>query len=123
MYRNYKNIRVVATRTGDQSTANIYLDLSGQRQFVTTLRMSAPLCGMLGGGMRMEDLKRWNGRSYQKNCPGRYVRKGKLKHAVAHVIRIIDDYITYELEDPAAHRGAASARGLRRHARRHQPQR
>jgi len=106
MYRNLKNIRVVAMKNRDKATANIYLDLSGQRQFVTTLRMSGPLCRMLHNGVRMETLKRWNGESYQKNCPGKYIRKGKLKHSVDHVIRIIDDYITYELEEIAAEAAA-----------------
>lgn len=102
MYRNYKNIRVFAIANQDRTTANIYIDLSGQRQFVTTLRMSGPLCGMLRDGIRMEELARWNGRSYRKNCPRKYVRSGKLKHAVDHVIRVIDDYIIYDLgEEPA----------------------
>ncbi len=105
MYRNYRNIRVMAAESGNRA-ADLYLDLSGQRRYLATLRLSAPLCRMLRKGIRIEELKRWNGRSFVPDCPARYIRKGKLKHSVDHVIRIVDDYMIYELQDGAS--GAAA---------------
>lgn len=99
MYRNYKNIRVIAVNSENKTINNLYLDLSGQRHYLTALRMSAPLYGMLRKGIRMEDLTRWNGHSHVPKCPARYMRCGKLKHGVDHVIRIVDDYITYDLAE------------------------
>ena len=75
MYRNYKNIRVIAVNSENKTINNLYLDLSGQRHYLTALRMSAPLYGMLRKGIRMEDLTRWNGHSHVPKCPARYMRR------------------------------------------------
>lgn len=90
MYKNLKNVKIFAENVDGRAGFNVYLDFSGQREFLVAHRKCAPLFLLLKNGMRMEELERWNRANRRSKI------SQKLSHTVAHLITIASDYIDYE---------------------------
>ena len=58
MKRYSRNIWVVAENNGNQDGFNIYLEFSGQREYLMTHRHSGILYGLLKDGVRLVELQR-----------------------------------------------------------------
>ena len=91
MRTNTRNIRIAAINNGTEDGFNIYLDFSGQREFLMHHRHNGLLFALLNDGIRADDLRRWspaNGRGSRSRASG-----DKLKSMVAHLLIVVEDYI------------------------------
>lgn len=92
-----RNIRVVAENNGTVDGFNIYLDFSGQREFLMFHRHNGLLYELLKDGIRLDDLGRLEPRKYYSsaNCPrhAHRSRAKKLESGVNHLQDVITDYI------------------------------
>ncbi|MBQ9521064.1 MAG: hypothetical protein IJR72_00660 [Oscillospiraceae bacterium] len=80
-----RNVRVFATNRDNRDGFNIYLDFSGQREFLFTHRHNGLLYNLLKDGVRTEDLRRWT--------PRRGTASGqRLQGMVSHLLTVVDDY-------------------------------
>lgn len=80
-----KNVRVFAKNREGKSGFNIYLDFSGQREFLVAHRHSGLLYNLLKDGMRTDDLRRWTPRRRTASCH-------RLEGMVSHLLAVVDDY-------------------------------
>jgi len=99
MFMNRKNLKVIAVNDNRIEVTNLFLEASGQRYFLTAMRMSLPVFCLLRDGMWVDELARWDGKRRLGSCPLNYIRSGKLEHSVNHILDLVSDYITYELND------------------------
>ena len=79
----------------------VYLICSGKKEFVLLHRGNALLYSIIGKGVSFSELRRWNYRRAASN--GTRVKNLK-ETMVKHLVRVIDEYIEYELiyDEPAA---------------------
>ena len=91
----YRNVKVVAVNNGDKEGFNIYLDFSGQREFLVHHRRNGLLYNFLKGGVRTEELRRWtpSARRGVRRLSGH-----RLQGMISHLIAVVDDY-TQEREE------------------------
>lgn len=95
MRKENRNIRILAENNGNSDGFNIYMEFSGQREYLMFHRHSGLLYGLLKDGMALSDLRRWKvpkisrrtGRSHQTR------RSDKLKNSVGHLLAAVDDYM------------------------------
>lgn len=80
-----KNVRVFVKNREGRSGFNIYLDFSGQREFLVSYRRSGLLCNLLKDGMCADDLRRWTPRR-------RNARNHRLQGMVSHLLAVVDAY-------------------------------
>ncbi len=90
--RENRNIRVMAENNGNRDGFNIYLDFSGQREYLMYHRHNGLLYGLLKDGVVVADVRRW--RPAQMGA-GRVGRTGaaQLYDVVNHLVSVIDDYM------------------------------
>ena len=91
MKNNMRNVRVTAINNGSLDGFNIYLDFSGQREFLMHHRHNGLLFGMLKDGMRADELRRWTpatGRGERSRSATK-----QLTGMISHLLDVVDDYI------------------------------
>lgn len=77
-----RGVRVFAVNNEKiHSKFDIYLEFSGQREWLMMYRHNGIIFNMLKDGMSLSDLQRLKGRDRDK---------------FKHIIRVIDEYIKYE---------------------------
>lgn len=77
-----RGVRVFAVNNEKvHSKFDIYLEFSGQREWLMMYRHNGIIFNMLKDGMPLSDLRRLKGRDRDK---------------FKHIIRVIDEYIKYE---------------------------
>ena len=89
------NMRVIAENNGNRDGFNIYLDFSGQREFLMYHRHNGLLFGLLKNGMRTEALRRWTpSRAAKEVCSFNRKRVcGRMNQMVRHLLEVVDDYL------------------------------
>jgi hypothetical protein len=87
-----RNIRVIAENNGNKNGFNIFLDFSGQREYLMSHRHNARLYRLLKDGAVVADVRRW---SPAQIGSGRVGRTGyaQLYDIVSHLVTVIDDYM------------------------------
>lgn len=90
MNYNIRNVRIFATPAADSGGINIYLDFSGQREYLIFYRFNYKLYMLLKNGISLDELTRTSG--YRAASPG----DNAMIHSVKQLMRVIDDYIKYE---------------------------
>ena len=87
MNKTYNNIRVIAENKDYKPGFIIYIDFSGQREYLMDHRENRLLFKELKGGMNLGELKRWKtSRSYRKSAI-------KLERMMSHLNRVVDSYL------------------------------
>ena len=91
-YRGNRNIRVLAENNGDKDGFNIFLDFSGQREYLMYHRHNGQLYTMLKDGVIVDDARRWKPSKIHSR---RARRNGsaELYDTVNYLISVIDDYL------------------------------
>lgn len=103
MKNNNRNIRIIAENNGNRDGFNIYLDFSGQREFVMYHRHNGLLYALLRDKPRLDELLRWRGGRGRLNT--RFFRENdlyaakKLEPAVLHLLDVIEDHMIWREED------------------------
>jgi len=92
MKNNMRNVKVTAINNGSLNGFNIYLDFSGQREFLMYHRHNGLLYALLKDGIRADELHRWtpaNGRGERSRGATKL-----LAGMVSHLLDVVDDYIS-----------------------------
>lgn len=113
---NKKNIRAYAlSRNTEDGSFDIYLDFSGQREYLVTHRENHHLYGLLRHGICIDDIERSAQKSFQQVSlfGKRYLhgrphprlksyknRSCRLEKSVQHLMLVIEDYIAYRDWEP-----------------------
>ena len=92
-----RNVRIFAVNNGNKAGFNIYLDFSGQREFLTYHRHNGLLYGLLKDGVRADDLRR---SAPSRGRGGNRLRGRRLRGTLSHLLLVVDDY-TREREEYA----------------------
>lgn len=85
-----RNVRITAINNGGADGFNIYLDFSGQREFLMHHRHNGLLYALLRDGVRTDELRRWTpsvGRSSRSRATA-----NKIRGMVDHLLLVVDDY-------------------------------
>ena len=83
-----RNTRIVAERNPAKPLINVYLDFSGQKEYVLSRRMDDSLYDLLKDGVAVEDARRWNPDVFKSHSyPGSRWRVYGSKHGRHHSIR------------------------------------
>ena len=96
MRKSNRNIRVLAVNAGRKSGFHIFLEFSGQQEYLMTHRHNALLFRLLKDGMALDDIRRWRPSHLYRGKTGA-VRRGSgsvcLDNMVRHLILVIDAYL------------------------------
>ncbi len=93
--RNEKNIRVQAENRDNRSGFVIYLEFSGQREYLMSHRHNGLLYDLLKDSPSLDEVRRWKPDARLKNTSHR-IRRGsssQLQSMVDHLLLVIDDYV------------------------------
>ena len=95
-----RNVRIMAVNNGGADGFNIYLDFSGQREFLMHHRHNGLLYELLKDGVRLHELRRWT----PARGHGSRSRAGtvKLTGMVSHLLEVADDYIAERAAEQTA---------------------
>lgn len=97
MKKSNRNIRVLAKNIDKSTGFNIYLDFSGQMEFLMVHRHNGLLFSLLKDGICVDDLTRWspkNNASSHVCMPKPWSRQAKkLAGMVAHLMDVIGEYL------------------------------
>lgn len=85
-----KNVRIFATSRYSRDGINLYIDFSGQREYIMSYRYSRDLYKCLKKGIALEDLRAM-GRGRHDTRNGQTTA-----HAAKHIAKVADDFIKYE---------------------------
>lgn len=97
-----RNIRVIAENNGNKDGFNIYLNFSGQQEFVVSHRHNALLYSLMCNGIHLDDLRRWKPKASQRKV------NRQLVNMVHHSLKVIDDYLADRLMGETLHIEKAS---------------
>ena len=87
-----RNIRVLAENNGVKDGFNIYLDFSGQREYLMSHRHNGLLFRLLKDGTAVDDIRRWS--PPQSGCIRTHRRSNtRICRMVSHLVAVIDDYM------------------------------
>ena len=90
MKRSNKNVRIIIeSRKG--SGFDIYLDFSGQREYLMTHRHNGLLYMLLKDGMFIEDIRRW--RVSREKAIGGNKRTNVVDNSMKHILLVAEDYL------------------------------
>lgn len=92
-----RNIKVVAENNENKQGFNIYLDCSGQREFIVWHRHNEVLYNVLKDGVVLRDLNRKKPIKLFQDQYGYGKRRitAKFDNMMNHLRLVINDYITY----------------------------
>ena len=79
------NTCIIAVNNGRETGFNIFLEFSGQREFLLWHRHNGLLFNLLKDGLRIENLQRWKPRRRSQD---------KLGNMIKHLLNVVDNYIT-----------------------------
>lgn len=92
-----RNIRVMVENNEGDSGFNIYLDFSGQREFLMFHRHNGLLFSLLKDGVCVSDLVRWTpwkgNDGYMHTLKGHQRHAQKLVRMVSHLLDVIEAYM------------------------------
>ena len=99
-----KNVRVYAVNRNSEEGFNVYLDFSGQREYVVSRRHNGILYEILKDGISLERLKRTKPHQlyteYGFHFSGR--NSAKLESQIKHLVEVLEEYIDEVVEDEEA---------------------
>lgn len=99
MKKNNRNTRIIAINNGTKNGFNIFIDFSGQREFIMFHRHNGILFNALKDGISLNDIHLINFRD--KSTPyrdrGQKRRMATSERALKHLVCVIEDYLTYRV--------------------------
>ncbi|WP_421601568.1 hypothetical protein [Acetobacterium wieringae] len=111
-----RNVKVLAVNNENKDGFDIFLDFSGQQEFVMHHRYNGLIYPLLSDGIPLDDLRRWKPKPAQRQV------NGKLVKMVSYSLKVIDEYINeclpYETKKSASNpidRVSKSKRSCVRH--------
>lgn len=95
MKKENRNTRILAENNGNSDGFNVYLEFSGQREYLMFHRYSGLLYGLIKDGMALSDLRRWRAPKISRGASrgDQLRRSARLKNSVDHLLDAVDDYM------------------------------
>ena len=87
-----RNVRVLAENNGNRDGFNIFLEFSGQREFLMHHRHNGLLYARLKDGVTVADARRWRPARKGRRRAGKN-GADELQGAVRHLLSVIDSYL------------------------------
>ena len=87
-----RDIRIIAENTEHSEGFNIYLDFSGQREYLIFHRRNGRLYNLLKDGVAVADMKRWSPANVGSYRVGR-TGSAQIYDIVHHLISVVDSYM------------------------------
>ena len=87
-----RNIRVLAENNGTKDGFNIYLDFSGQREYLMSHRHNGMLYKLLKDGAAVDDIRQWT-LSQSGSIRMHRRRYAQIRRVITHLVAVIDDYM------------------------------
>lgn len=90
-----RNIRVLVENSATLDGLNIYLDFSGQREYLIFHRRNGFLYHLLKDGMPLQELRRWKVSTMTRSTDRRRRprRSVVMDNAIKHLLAVIDSYL------------------------------
>lgn len=91
-----RNVKVYAVNNGTDKGFSVYLDFSGQLEFLMTRRHNGLLFSVLKDGVAVDELRRWSlGKTRLSSRINPWSSSGtmELNKIVKHLLMVIDDYL------------------------------
>lgn len=90
-----KNVRVFAENRELETGFNVYLDFSGQREYVMTHRHNGLMYQILKDGISLEELKRIKPHQHLVKQGFHYTGNvsSKSERQIMHLIRVLEEYV------------------------------
>lgn len=88
--KGLNNVRIFATSRFERDGINLYIDFSGQREYLMRYRFSRVLYKHLKRGVQLEELRALSHEHYETRDNQAMV------HSLKHIIRVADEFIEYE---------------------------
>lgn len=95
MKKAIKNVKIIAIKPDDRNDIFIYLDFSGQREFVMAHRHNGILYKILKNGISVEDFNRMNLSRLNSKIkgPNRKRRSESVKSVINHLKKVVESYL------------------------------
>lgn len=90
--KSNRNLKVIAINNGNKDGFNIYLDFSGQREYLMHHRNNSRLYAMLKDGVVIADIRRRKPSCVNRRCDRRY-SSADLYEKLNYLVSVIDSYI------------------------------
>lgn len=90
-----RNVRVLAENSRNRDGFNIYLDFSGQREYLMFHQRNGLLYHILKDGIPLPDLRRWKISTVPRGSSRRYRsrRSVMIKNIVDDLLAVVDSYL------------------------------
>lgn len=93
-----RNVRVIAENIDSDHGFHIFLDFSGQREYLMSHRHNGLLYNVLKDGVALDDMRRWRPCHKAREFPGfrhnsRANGSVQLENMLSHLLVVIDDYM------------------------------
>lgn len=92
-----RNVKVYSVNNGTDKGFSVYLDFSGQLEFLMTRRHNGLLYSVLKDGVVLDELRRWSiGKARLSSGINPWSSSGsmELSKVVKHLLMVIDDYLS-----------------------------
>ena len=91
-----KNVRVICFNN-NKGSLDIYMEFSGQREYLMTYRHNGPIYDVLCRGISLDDLRRYDAKiapTYSRIHLKEHKRTaGHLRHTIDHILNVADEYM------------------------------
>lgn len=90
-----KNLRIIALNCENKDGFNVYLDFSGQLEFLMWHRHNAQLFSIMKDGIKLNDLKRIRPHKVNSKYSCGINRDNSVKHerVLKHLLTVVDEYL------------------------------
>ena len=94
-----KNIKLYAQNIDGKDGFNIYINFSGQREFLMYHRHNGLIYNFLKDGVRLDELYRGNSlkvyKSHSKDRRRKHSHSARIDSSLKHILMVADDYIEH----------------------------
>ena len=93
MKNGARNVRIIAVNAAGKHGFDIFLDFSGQREYLMSHRHNGPLYSMLCDGAPLDEVRRWRPTGGHGPRAVRRRHSETLHNSVRHLLLVVDDYL------------------------------
>ena len=93
MKNGARNVRIIAVNAAGKQGFDIFLDFSGQREYLMSHRHNGPLYSMLCDGAPLDEVRRWRPAAGRRLCAVNRRHSETLHNSVRHLLLVVDDYL------------------------------
>ena len=93
MKNGARNVRIIAVNAAGKHGFDIFLDFSGQREYLMSHRHNGALYSMLCDGASLDEMRRWRPAAGRRQSGVHRRHSETLHSSVRHLLLVVDDYL------------------------------